>query len=377
VISVQIGLPDPALSDAFDALARRAAPNAFMHPAALAAVAETGFARLHVLQAWHGEGTKRRLVGLWALGETRVARLWPSILTSPPYDYAFVGIAVVDPDHLDAVMPAFFDCVAKTPALPKVIRLKLIDADAATFGPMMSALTARRGQVLRLAEQPRPFLSDQGDRKRSGSTAKKLRQDWNRLSSEGAVDIANERDADDVRAAFEIFLAMELKSWKGANGTALLSDDDDADFARRLIGNLSAVGNASVALLRVDGKPIAAQVLLYCGAMAYTWKTAFDAAFSKFSPGALLVDKVSDALFASGVTQMESCATQESFMAQLWTGRRATVELLLDLGAERSTAFTLAHLGERAYAFAREWRGWLRARTWLPARRKTVAITRG
>ena len=377
MISVQIGLPDPAVSDAFDALARRAAPNAFMHPAALAAVVESGFARLHVLQAWHGEGSARALVGLWALGQTRVARLGPSILTAPPYDYSFVGNAVVDPDHVDAVMPAFFDCIARTPTLPKVIRLKLIDADAPTFGPMMAALATRRGQVLRLAEQPRPFLAREADRKRSGSTAKKLRQDWNKLSAQGAVDIANERSVEAVGAAFEIFLDMERKSWKGANGTALLSDDDDADFARRLISNLAAVRNASVALLRVDGKPIAAQVLLYCGAMAYTWKTAYDAAFSKFSPGALLVDKVSDALFASGVTQIESCATQESFMAQLWTGRRATVELLLDLGAEKSAAFAAAHLGERAFAFAREWRDRLRSRTGVPPRRKTVAITRG
>jgi hypothetical protein len=110
--------------------------------------------------------------------------------------------------------------------------------------------------------------------------------------------------------------------------------------------------------------------------MAYTWKTAFDAAFAKYSPGALLVDKVTDTLFASGVMQCESCATQDSFMAQLWTGRRATVDLLLDVGAERSASFALAHLGERAYAFARDWRQRLRGIAWLPSRRKNLAITR-
>src|SRR5205807_375391 len=115
-----------------------------MHPAALAAVAETGFARVHVLQAWNDD----TLVGYWA----------------------------------------------------------------------------RRGQMLKLAEHPRPFLSSVEDRKRSGSTAKKLRQDWNRLSALGAVDVANDRSGDDIRAAFEIFLEMELRSWKGQNGTALLSD---------------------------------------------------------------------------------------------------------------------------------------------------------
>jgi CelD/BcsL family acetyltransferase involved in cellulose biosynthesis len=357
------------MSDAFDALTRRAAPNAFMHPAALAAAADTGSARLHVLQAWSGD----TLVGYWALRERGIAPF--SLLTSPPYDYAFVGGPVVDPDHADAVMPALFDCLAHS-KLPKVIKLKLIDADATTFRPMMSALQARRGQTLKLAEHPRPFLRSQADRKRSGSTAKKLRQDWNRLCALGTIDIANERSADDARAAFEIFLEMELRSWKGRHGTALLSDEHDADFARCLIGNLASRRNASVALLRVDGKPIAAQVLLYCGTMAYTWKTAFDAAFAKFSPGALLVDKVTDTLFASGVTQCESCATQESFMAQLWTGRRATVDLLVDVGAERSASFALAHLGERAYAFARDWRQRLRGIAWLPSRRKNLAITR-
>ena len=377
VISVRIGAPDRALSDAFETLARRAAPNVFMHPAALASAGATGFARVHVLQAWQGDGADRSLVGLWALGECRVARLGPALLTAPPYDYAFVGNPMADPDHLDAVMAAFLATIASDAQLPKVIKLKLIDADAPTFRPMLAALGERRGQMLKLAEQARPFLSCEADRKRSGSTAKKLRQDWNRLAALGAVEVANERNGEEVRAAFESFLAMELKSWKGANGTALLCDDDDAEFARRLIADLAATGGASVALLRVDGKPIAAQVLLYCGAMAYTWKTAFDAGFAKFSPGALLIDKVTDALFAGGITQIESCASQESFMAQLWTGRRTTVDLLLDLNAEKSPRFTLAHLSERAYALARDWRARLRAAALLPAKRKNLAVTRG
>ncbi len=83
-----------------------------------------------------------------------------------------------------------------------------------------------------------------------------------------------------MRAAFETFLTMELKSWKGSNGTALLSDEDDAEFTRQLIANLAAHRAASVAMLRVDGRAIAAQVLLYSGDMAYTWKIAFDAEYA-------------------------------------------------------------------------------------------------
>ena len=65
-------------------------------------------------------------------------------------------------------------------------------------------------------------------------------------------------------------------------------------------------------------------------------------------------------------------------MAQLWTGRRMTVELLVDVCRERSVNFVLAALGERAYASLRTLRDRLRGAHWLPApRRKNLAVTRG
>ena len=372
MISVDIRAPDLALVPHWDALARRADANAFMHPAALVAAAETGFARLHVLLAWDGDV----LVGLWALRERRVAP-FVSFLAAPPYEYCFVSSPAIDPHHAAAVLPAFFDAIAAAPMLPKVIQLKLLDGNAPAFAPMMAALTARGGQMLKLSERARPFLASEAERKRSGSTAKKLRQDWNKLSALGPVDIANERTPDGARQAFEIFLDMEARSWKGANGTALLSHDEDAAFTRAWIANLADAGCASVALLRVDGKPIAAQVVLYAGSTAYTWKTAFDAAFARYSPGALLIDKITDALFAGGITQIESCSVNGSFMEQLWSGRRTTVDMLVDVGARKSATFALAVAGERGYGWLREQRDRLRGVSWLPAPKgKSVAVTR-
>ena len=370
MVSAEIRAPDLALVPHWDALSRRAGANVFMHPAALCAAAATGAAKIHVLLAWETD----KLVGLWALRERRVAPLFPAFLAAPPYEYAFVANPVIDPAY--DVMPAFFDAIAQASALPKVIQLKLIDGDAATCRALMTALSARNGQMLKLSERARPFLGAQSERKRSGSTGKKLRQDWNRLSALGAVEIANERSSDDVRAAFDVFLTMEAQSWKGANGTALLCDEDDAAFARRFIGDLATRAGASVALLRVDGKPVAAQVLLYSGATAYTWKTAFDAEFAKFSPGALLIDKVTNALFASGIAQIESCSPEGSFMEQLWTGRRTTIDMLVDVGARKSAAFMLAAAAERAYAFAREKRNQLRGMPWPLPKRKNLAVTR-
>jgi CelD/BcsL family acetyltransferase involved in cellulose biosynthesis len=250
----------------------------------------------------------------------------------------------------------------------------MLDGESETFRAIMNALSGRH--TIQLGERARPFLGNETERKRSGSTAKKLRQDWNRLSTLGAPEIVNERAAENVRDAFEVFLKLEAQGWKGESGTALLSHAEDAAFARRWIAALAAHDGASVALLRVDGKPIAAQVLLYSGTMAYTWKTAFDAAFSKFSPGALLIDKVTDTLFAAGITQIESCSPAGSFMEQLWTGRRATFDLLVDVGARKSMSFRLAVLGERAFALARRTRNRMREISWPLPKRKNLAVTR-
>src|SRR5215213_4697640 len=121
MISVEIRAPDLAIVPYWDALAQRTTANVFMHPAALCAAAETGFAKIHVLLAWED----KKLIGLWALRERRVAPFFPAFLAVPPYDYAFVSSPAIDPDH--DVMPAFFDAIAREPALPKVIQLKLID----------------------------------------------------------------------------------------------------------------------------------------------------------------------------------------------------------------------------------------------------------
>lgn len=371
MISVEICPPSLSVIDEWDALAARAAANAFMHPAALCAAAETGFAQVHVLLA-RDDG---KLVGFWALRERRLVPFC-RFLAAPPYDYAFVSSPIVDPHYADAVMPALLGAIADARKLPNVLQLKLIDGGADTFRATMAALTARGGPVLTLSERARPYLSGEAERKRSGSTAKKLRQDWNRLNGLGAVEVTNARDAADVRAAFEIFLTMEAKSWKGAGGTALLSNDEDAAFTRALIGTLSEHGAASVGLLRVEGQPVAAQVLLYAGTTAYTWKTAFDAEFAKFSPGVLLLDRLTDMLFADGIAQIESCSPAGSFMEKIWSGRRTTVDLLADVGPRPSAAFRLIALAERVRAVVRQKRDLLRGISWFPQKRKSVAVTR-
>jgi hypothetical protein len=264
-----------------------------------------------------------------------------------------------------------FAAIEENPSLPNVVSLQSLDAECPNYLAMLRELAARGVTPLVLSESARPFATKELGVKRSGSTRKKLRQDWNRLSALGAVDIVNDRTAEVAVQAFEVFLALEKASWKGAQGTALLSDPRDAVFVRRLFKNLVAQRNASVALLRVNGKAIAAQVLMYCEATAYTWKTAFNAEYSKYSPGALLIDKVTDELFAGpDVLAINSCAAEASFMAQLWAGRRTMVDMLVDVGAKKSLGYRMEAGRQLGYQRLRNLRDRLRNRPAVPVPKK-------
>jgi CelD/BcsL family acetyltransferase involved in cellulose biosynthesis len=361
-IRVEIGSPDLAIAAQWQDLVARAAPNVFMDPAALLAADALAFARIFVLLAFDDSIEPSRLVGLWALRDVTLAPFWPSFLSAPPFNYGFVSTPVVDPAFVGSVVPAFLTAIKDHPALPKVVSLKYLDGSAETYPAIVQAVAAQGGQLVTLSERSRPYVTKDFGLKRSGSTRKKLRQDWNRLAGLGTADVVNDRSADAVREAFEVFLAMEAKSWKGAGGTALLCAEEDAAFARRLIGDLAARGQASVALLRIDGQTIATQVLLYCGRMAYTWKTAFNPDYGKYSPGTLLVDRVSEQLLAGNeVDAIESCSPEGGFMTQLWDGRRTTVDLLIDVTAKASLRFALIAAGERGYLKLRALRDRLRA----------------
>ena len=342
MISVTIDSPSLDAGPQWDDLVRRASSNVFINPAALKAVDDTGFAKIVMMLAWDQGTEPRKLVGVWALQLRKAAPLLPAVLEALPYNYAFLSSPVVDPAFADEVIPAFFAAIQSSAELPNVVSLKSFDAEYPSHASMLKVFSLRGIEPLMLSETARPFVTREFGVKKSGSTRKKLRQDWNRLSSLGAVDVLNSRNAKDVEQAFEAFLAMEKASWKGEQGTALLSDSQDAAFVRRLLHDLAARGDASVALLRVDGAAIAAQVLMYCGSTAYTWKTAYDARFSKYSPGALLVDRVTEELFTGpDIQAINSCAAEDSFMGQLWAGRRAMVDMLFDIGPGKSMGYRI------------------------------------
>ena len=371
MISVTVAKPGQDISAQWDDLIRRAPGNAFMNPVALKAAFDTVFAAVHVLLAWETGVESARLVGLWALQQRSVMMFWPAMLEARPYNYAFLSTPVIDPAFAGEVIPAFFAAIRNNPALPNVVSLKEMDADSQAYAAIQKTIADQHHAHLTLTRTLRPAVTREKGVKNSGSTRKKLRQDWNRLSALGTLEVVNERNVDAAKAAYEQVLGLEKRSWKGAEGTAILCSERDTAFTRRLIGDLAAEGSASVALLRLDGGVIAAQVVMYCGPTAYTWKIAFDSEFAKYSPGAVLIDKLTEQLFTTtDVQAIDSCSAEGSFMAQLWTGRKTMVDAVIDVGSTRSLVFALEAARLYGYERLRDLRDWLRATSLISAKRR-------
>ena len=134
-VKVNVVPPSAALLQGWEELAERAAPNVFMHPATLTAAHAGGFADISILAAT--DSASSRLVGLWALQTKRVASIWPTFLSGPPYPYAFVSNPVADAERVEEVTAALLDAISTHAILPHVLRLHHLDADCATYPALL------------------------------------------------------------------------------------------------------------------------------------------------------------------------------------------------------------------------------------------------
>ena len=83
----------------------------------------------------------------------------------------------------------------------------------------------------------------------------------------------------------EELLALEHAGWKGRAGSSILSNAPEAAFYRALVSGSAAAGSLRVALLRHEGRMIAAELCIVDAENCIALKTTYDEAFSSKSAG--------------------------------------------------------------------------------------------
>lgn len=166
---------------------------------------------------------------------------------------------------------------------------------------------------------------------------RELRRQWRRLDQLGALSYNVARQPADIRLRMEEFLLLEAAGWKGRSRTAMINDRYRAAFAREAITNLAETDGVRIHTLDLDGRAIASMIVFMTGGEAYTWKTAYDEEFARYSPGKLLVAELTEwHLDDANIARSDSCAVPDHpVMSRFWEEREEMGTLVVGLQQNR------------------------------------------
>jgi CelD/BcsL family acetyltransferase involved in cellulose biosynthesis len=187
---------------------------------------------------------------------------------------------------------------------------------------------------------------------------KELRRQWARLAEEGALTTGRLTPDAEIAPWADEFFALEASGWKGANGSALSSNADTHAFFASALRDGHAAGKVAITALRLDSRAIAMLVTLLSGSGGFSFKTAFDETYSRFSPGVLLQRESLDIAAAHSLDWIDSCAAPDHPMIDsLWRERRAILRLTLPLpGAANKARFAATMTAQRLWHQIKQWR---------------------
>ena len=92
----------------------------------------------------------------------------------------------------------------------------------------------------------------------------------------------------DVKKAIEDYGSLESTGWKAADGTAILSDNAQGQFYRKMLENFCALGRGRIYRYWFGEKVVAMDLCIHDHAAIVILKTAYDESYKTISPSTLM-----------------------------------------------------------------------------------------
>ena len=258
------------------------------------------------------------------------------------YPHCFLGTPLLRRSSAQACLDVFFDWVMQPGRPWSLLELGRVSGEG-SFHRLLLEQISKRGLFVYRAEtylralfEPAEDADAYLENSLTGKKRKELRRQINRLGELGRVEFDELDDDDDPAPWIDQFLALEASGWKGEEGTALLSSEEDRRFFSVIAREAFDRGVLSMLALRLDGTPIAMKCNVETGhGGAFALKVAFDEAYARFSPGvALEIESIRRLHDQRRIQWMDSCAeAHHSMIDRLWTGRRLIESVVLSARA--------------------------------------------
>lgn len=166
----------------------------------------------------------------------------------------------------------------------------------------------------------------------SSRRRRKLGQLLRRLEAGGPILFETIRDRSALAAAVQDYVALESAGWKGREGTAIGCVPEEVTF---ILAAVTAMGEED--RVRIDrftrgGRTLAASIAFETDRTLWYLKISFDEAEARNSPGALLVQRVTQSILDEGrITQGDSCAPPGyPLMETFWKERLPIANVLVE-----------------------------------------------
>ena len=167
----------------------------------------------------------------------------------------------------------------------------------------------------------------------SGKKRKELRRQLARLCEEGQVNFVRQADGEGLDEWIDRFLELEALGWKGKAGSALAQLGATEALFRESLTGAAAQGRLERLSLTLDGRPIAMLANFITAPGAFSYKTTYDEAYSRFSPGVLLQCENLLMLDRKDVRWTDSCAAEgHPMIDHIWRERRALGRISVGIG---------------------------------------------
>ncbi|MEJ3652884.1 GNAT family N-acetyltransferase [Actinomycetes bacterium KLBMP 9759] len=157
---------------------------------------------------------------------------------------------------------------------------------------------------------------------------RQLRRRRDKLARAGTLELTVYDGSENLAALLAETFRIEAMGWKSENGTAILSRPDTTRFYTDVATWAAEKGILRLALMRLDGIGIAADLALEQDGVHYFLKTGFDPAHRKLAPGLILRHDMIERAFRLGLRSYELLGSSEHYKLQ-WTDHVHEIDRVL------------------------------------------------
>jgi Acetyltransferase (GNAT) domain len=276
---------------------------------------------------------------------------------STPFDWHTVSVDfIVEPGREDEVMPLLLSCLSRIKPAPAGLRLKRL-LDCSPIKPIIKHKMKGFAAVCRLSGYG-SYIKVGGSYKDYSEGletrfVRNLRRLERRLRTMGELEYQLIDDKAGNEECLNRFLEIEASGWKGRNGTAIARSASLLKFYSTLTARLAGLGWLEWHFLNLRGKAIAAILAIRFDRKLVILKIGYDEAYSSFSPGNKLFEKMVQRAFASGRFDEIDCLSKYAWNEDWKMQSRMYYDL--SIFPKHRLAFLTHYPVEKLYCMCEGW----------------------